>query len=366
MYCKKCGLEIQEGAETVCPLCNMPLEKGPAEQQEAVPDESAEDLKLRELISDIEGSVKQSLGADEKSAQTNGQEVLFEPGNALEEELSMTPEPAAAAFSPAAAGSDSEYEKTRAAMEQALAGMEQQQLPAETPPRRSGAKNAAAVLLVIGVVAAGIAASYLFSAKEPQPRAPAVPAKKMPSQVPVAATPPAMARPVMPPPENPVTAESRPPVAQPAEPVKELPAAAVAPPAQKEPEPPAAVPVKTANEQPPAASPVPGPPPPAAEQKAPEQPPAAPAPLQTSRAAAGVYCVNVGSFKMKESTEQVLKDLKKNGYEPAVETVTLSDGNTWYRVTVGSFATRAEAAQFGRELESKTSIKPMVVKKKQF
>lgn len=362
MYCTKCRLEIQEGAETVCPLCNMPLEEDSAEQQAAVPDVSAEDLKLRELITDIEGSVKQSLGVDEKSAQRNGQEVLFDPGSTTEEELQVPPEPGAAAVSPAAAGSDSDYEKTRAAMERALAGIEQQQLPAKIPPRRSSSKNVAVVLLVIGVVAAGIAAGYFFSVKEPQPRATAVPEKETLSQVPIAATPPAMSRPVTPPqPEKPVTAESTPP-AQPAEPVQEQQAAAVAQPAQ--PEPPAAVPVETANEQPPAASPVPGPPPPAAEQKASEPPPKPPAPLQTPSAAGGVYCVNVGSFKLKESTERVCRDLKKNGYEFAVETVTLSDGNTWYRVTVGSFATRTEAAQFGRELESKTNIKPFVVKKK--
>jgi cell division protein FtsN len=331
----------------------MPLEESPAEQQVAAPDESAEDLRLRDLISDIEGSVKQSLGADEKSAQRNGQEVPFYPVSAPEEELQVTPEP----------GSDSDYEQTRAAMEQALAGIEQHQLPAEIPPRRSAAKNAAAVVLVIAVVAAGIAAGYFFSVQEPQPRAPAVPAKKTPSQAPIAATPSVMARPVAPP--QPVTAEGNqpaPPAAQPAEPVKEQQAAAVAQPAQKEP--PAAVPVEAADEQPPAAHSVPVSPPPAAEQKASEPPPKPPAPLQTSSAAIVVYCVNAGSFKMKESTEGVCRDLKKNGYEPAIETVTLSDGNTWYRVTVGSFATRTEAAQFGRELESKTNIKPFVVKKK--
>jgi cell division protein FtsN len=346
----------------------MPLEEVPAEQRAAVPEESSEDTKLRELISEIEGSVKQTLSADEKSVRKNDQGVLFAPGNQGEEQISVTPEHGTAPVFPSAAASISDYEQTKAAMEQALASIEQHQVSAEKPQRRSAAKNAAAVLLVIGVVAAGIVAGYFLSVKEPQTRAPIVPAQKTPPQVPAAATPPAMARPVIPQqPEKPVPEESKPPAppaVQPAEPVKEPPAVAVAQPAQPEPKTPAPVPVKEAPEQPTAVSSIPVSASSAAEQKAPGLPPESPASLQPSGAAASAYCVNAGSFKLKESTEGVCRDLKKYGYEPTVEIVTLRDGNTWYRVTVGSFATRAEAAQFGRELESKTSIKPLVVKKK--
>jgi len=48
-----------------------------------------------------------------------------------------------------------------------------------------------------------------------------------------------------------------------------------------------------------------------------------------------------------------MKKLSKKGYAPAVETVTLNDKNTWYRVTVGQFKTREEAARFARELGEK-------------
>ena len=75
------------------------------------------------------------------------------------------------------------------------------------------------------------------------------------------------------------------------------------------------------------------------------------------------YTVNVGSFKLKNSVDGVMKSLSKKGYDPAVERVTLNDGNTWYRVTVGQFKTREEAAHFSRELK-KEKLETMVVKKK--
>jgi cell division protein FtsN len=78
----------------------------------------------------------------------------------------------------------------------------------------------------------------------------------------------------------------------------------------------------------------------------------------------GFYTVNVGSFKFKKSVDGVMKKLSKKGYAPAVETVTLNDKNTWYRVTVSQFKTREEAARFARELGEKMKLETMVVKRK--
>ena len=411
MYCKKCGIEIQGGTETVCPLCSMPLEERPAIPPGAAADESLEDLKLKELISDIEGTVEKSIGTEEKIAEAKEAEFRFDLEKALTEDISAQPESAAPVVPAGATASD--YEKTRAVMEQTLAELDLPTAPPEAVSPKPPSKNLAAVLILVLVVGAGVAAGYIFSAKEPQ----TVPAKKISSPAPVSATPPAMAKPLVPQThEMPVTVESKPsapPFPSAAEPVKEPVAAEAVQPAEQEPAPPAAESVKTAGKRPPSAVPV-SPPaepvkepaaaetvhlvqqepaPPAAEPintaseqpliAAPVTPPAQPSaaeqkdakppeadqkaleqPKMSKAAVAGLYCVNVGSFKLQDSTERVCGDLKKQGYEPTVETVTLKDGNTWYRVTVGNFATRDEAAQFGRELESKTKIKPMVVKRK--
>ena len=385
MYCKKCGIEIHGVTEKVCPLCSMPLEERPAVPPGAAADESLEDLKLKELISDIEGTVEKSIGTEEKIAEAKEAEFRFDLEKALTEDISAKPVSAAPAVPAGATASD--YEKTRAVMEQTLAEFDLPAAPPEAVSPKPPSKNLAAVLILVLVVGAGVAAGYIFSAKEPQTVPQAVPAKKISSPAPVSATPPAMAKPLVPQPtqEMPATVESKPsapPVPSAAEPVKEPAAAETVHPVKQEPAPPAAEPLKTASEQPPVAAPVSPPPepvkepaaalvtspaqPPAAEQKDAEQPQKAlEQPKMTKAVVGGFYCVNVGSFKLQDSTERVCGDLKKQGYEPTVETVTLKDGNTWYRVTVGNFATRDEAAQFGRELESKTNIKPMVVKRKQ-
>ena len=88
------------------------------------------------------------------------------------------------------------------------------------------------------------------------------------------------------------------------------------------------------------------------------------APLQKEAAVnAPPYCVTVSLCKLKESADVVIKDLKKKGYAPAVDTITVKD-TPWYRVTLGPFRTQDEAENYARELQSKENIKGVVVKKK--
>jgi cell division protein FtsN len=86
-------------------------------------------------------------------------------------------------------------------------------------------------------------------------------------------------------------------------------------------------------------------------------------PQQEAAVKATTYCVNVASYKLKESAELTIKDLQKKGYEPEVDTITVKD-TTWYRVTLGNFQTQKEAQNYARELQSKENIKGFVVKNK--
>ena len=77
-----------------------------------------------------------------------------------------------------------------------------------------------------------------------------------------------------------------------------------------------------------------------------------------------VYSIKVGSFKSKENADRIFKYLKKNHYEPSLETVTLNDNSIWYRVTAGQFETQEEAARSAKNMEEKEKIDTMIVKKK--
>ncbi len=64
MYCPKCTLEIKGEDQETCPICSEPLIESPVEKIE---EPTAEDLKLQELIADIDSSV--SGEADPPSSQ---------------------------------------------------------------------------------------------------------------------------------------------------------------------------------------------------------------------------------------------------------------------------------------------------------
>ena len=64
MYCPKCTLEIKGEDQETCPICSEPLIESPVEKIE---EPTADDLKLQELIADIDSSV--SGEADPPSSQ---------------------------------------------------------------------------------------------------------------------------------------------------------------------------------------------------------------------------------------------------------------------------------------------------------
>jgi len=91
MYCPKCTLEIKGEDQTSCPICGSPLVASPVESTELSSDE---DLKLQELIADIDGkvSVEDETAADEVPAFEIGDESGSEPAFNLElEDTSAEP-----------------------------------------------------------------------------------------------------------------------------------------------------------------------------------------------------------------------------------------------------------------------------------
>jgi cell division protein FtsN len=81
MYCPKCTLEIKGEDQETCPICSEPLIESPVEKTE---EPTAEDLKLQELIADIDSSVSVSEDApfsqetlDSEAEEVSGTEPDF-------------------------------------------------------------------------------------------------------------------------------------------------------------------------------------------------------------------------------------------------------------------------------------------------
>jgi len=109
MYCPKCTLEIKGEDQETCPICSEPLIESPVEIKE---EPTAEDLKLQELIADIDSSVSGSDDQpfsqetlDSETEKVNGTDPDFklemddklpesgdEPSADLEKEFSLDDE----------------------------------------------------------------------------------------------------------------------------------------------------------------------------------------------------------------------------------------------------------------------------------
>jgi cell division septation protein DedD len=327
MYCKKCNLEITDSDDVVCPLCNTPLENDDQDAQQELSDKLYEDQELRELISSIAETVKKSQEKEHKTSDVT-EENSFDLEKALsDEEKPLSLED----FS--AAAQRNEYEKKKASLESDLPTYDQSTGVAEQTQGKISIKKIFAVLVVVLAVAGSFVAAYLLSLKEPQL------AKQT---MPISETAPS--------PQNQPTVqtESNVQTAQPKKITEQIQEKTASPVQTVKPATP-----EIKKEQIPDQKP----------DEPPSQKASEPARIATT-ATAVFYTVNVGSFKLKSSIDGVMKSLSKKGYAPAVETVTLNDKNTWYRVTVGQFKTREEAGRFAKELKEKEKIETMVVKRK--
>ena len=330
MHCKKCDLDVTGGDEIVCPLCKTPLEEDDQDAEKELSDKLYEDQELRELISSIAETVKKS---QEKEHKITG--VTEEKPFDLEKALSDEEKPLSL-DDVAAAAQRNEYEKKKASLESFLPKHDQSTVVTEHTQRKISIKKIFAVSVVVLVVAGSVIAAYFLTLNEPQVAIETVP---IPENVPPSFQNQQASTPEIniPSPAQPNETSGKP------QDKTAITAEAVSP----------SVPEITKEQLP-------------AEQKPAEQLPQKVAELRKVATIVpdGFYAVNIGSFKLKNSIDGIMKVLSKKGYAPSVETVLLKDKTTWYRVSVGHFKTREEAARFAKELEDKEKLKTMVIKRK--
>jgi len=98
MYCPKCTLEIKGEDQETCPICSEPLIESPVEIKE---EPTAEDLKLQELIADIDSSVS---GSDDQpfSQETLDSETEKVSGTDPDFKLEMDDKPPESGDEPSA------------------------------------------------------------------------------------------------------------------------------------------------------------------------------------------------------------------------------------------------------------------------
>jgi DedD protein len=99
---------------------------------------------------------------------------------------------------------------------------------------------------------------------------------------------------------------------------------------------------------------------PVAQQTAKAQRPPAPSPKEPAaakQAASKVrYTIQVGSYPEKAMAEEETKNMKKRGYAAFLVATDIPDKGKWYRVRVGSFATKQSAEKLAKELKNKEGI----------
>lgn len=68
------------------------------------------------------------------------------------------------------------------------------------------------------------------------------------------------------------------------------------------------------------------------------------------------YTINVGSFREHSRAERFMNTLKEKGYKAFILEASIPQKGSWYRVSVGRFATWEEAQAFAQELKEKEKI----------
>lgn len=81
------------------------------------------------------------------------------------------------------------------------------------------------------------------------------------------------------------------------------------------------------------------------------------APVQTD----GRFTIQVGSFPDQAQAQERINKLSSNGIEARAVKTEIPKRGTWYRVQLGRFESREEAARFGSQLRGKGAIQDFVI-----
>lgn len=85
-------------------------------------------------------------------------------------------------------------------------------------------------------------------------------------------------------------------------------------------------------------------------------------PKDLGQYAVGKYTVQIGSFNSEEEAKEKVNTLKEQGFSAYFFAATIK-GKTWYRVSVGLFASETEAKKYKADFSAKTNINSAYIQK---
>jgi len=98
-----------------------------------------------------------------------------------------------------------------------------------------------------------------------------------------------------------------------------------------------------------------------AAKPAPTESPAAPA--RPSASPAGLWSVQVAAFKTQAQADALQKQLKRAGFDAYVAAASGSEGQTNYRVRIGTFKSKAEAQRIAEQVRGERSLAAFITPK---
>ncbi|MFZ3122760.1 MAG: SPOR domain-containing protein [Thermodesulfovibrionales bacterium] len=75
-----------------------------------------------------------------------------------------------------------------------------------------------------------------------------------------------------------------------------------------------------------------------------------------------IYHAQLGAFKNTNNAEALAKDYKAKGYETFIQKSAGKDKETLYRVLIGKFENKKEAAKLAHSIEAKEKTKTVIFK----